>query len=83
MSYLNDFPHTRNYDSDLGFLIHEYKKMYRKMLELQDIYDAIMEKLSEIITNAIKNGDIYLTTVYTAETKNLKFYFTEKIEEVV
>lgn len=81
MSYLNDFPHTRNYDSDLGFLIHEYKKMYRKMLDLQDIYDDIMINLSEIISDAIENGEIYLVTIYSESSKNLKFYFSDSIKE--
>lgn len=32
-----DFPHTRNYDSDLGFLIEKYK-------ELQTIYSNFVDK---------------------------------------
>ena len=33
MSYF-DFPHTRNYDSDLSFLIDEYQRLLTKVEEL-------------------------------------------------
>lgn len=29
-----DFPHTRNYDQDLGFLIKEFKKLYDEFQKL-------------------------------------------------
>ena len=31
MAYYNEFPHTRNYDSDLGFLIRRYKELIEKV----------------------------------------------------
>ena len=59
MSYF-DFPHTRNYDSDLSFLIDEYQRLLTKVEELigkidegdvatlQDLNNAIAPILQQI-----------------------------------
>ena len=59
MSYF-DFPHTRNYDSDLSFLIDEYQRLLKKVEELigkidegdvatlQDLNNAIAPILQQI-----------------------------------
>ena len=59
MSYF-DFPHTRNYDSDLSFLIDEYQRLLTKVEELigkidtgdvatlQDLSNAIAPILQQI-----------------------------------
>ena len=59
MSYF-DFPHTRNYDSDLSFLIEQYQKLLNKVEELigkidegdvatlQDLNNAIAPILQQI-----------------------------------
>ena len=59
MSYF-DFPHTRNYDSDLSFLIEEYQRLLNKVEELigkidegdvatlQDLNNAIAPILQQI-----------------------------------
>ena len=59
MSYF-DFPHTRNYDSDLSFLIDEYQRLLNKVEELigkidegdvatlQDLSNAIAPILQQI-----------------------------------
>lgn len=44
MGYFNEFPHTRSYDGDLGYLI----KMYKKLVAL---YKSNNEYLEEIIEN--------------------------------
>ena len=36
MAYYNEFPHTRNYDSDLGFLIRRYKELIEKVDSLSE-----------------------------------------------
>lgn len=41
MSYLYDFPHTRKYDDDLGFLIEYYK-------EVKEAYDGTWDKINEL-----------------------------------
>ena len=59
MSYF-DFPHARNYDSDLSFLIDEYQRLLKKVEELigkidegdvatlQDLNNAIAPILQQI-----------------------------------
>lgn len=55
MGYFNEFPHTRGYDGDLGYLIKVYKELYEKYLSnneyLQKIFDEIetvtVDKLEE------------------------------------
>ena len=59
MSYF-DFPHTRNYDSDLSFLIEQYQRLLNKVEELigkidegdvatlQDLNNAIAPILQQI-----------------------------------
>ena len=52
MSYF-DFPHTRNYDSDLSFLIDEYQRLLKKVEELIGKIDegdvATLQDLSKAI----------------------------------
>ena len=52
MSYF-DFPHTRNYDSDLSFLIEQYQKLLNKVEELIGKIDegdvATLQDLSKAI----------------------------------
>ena len=53
MSYF-DFPHTRNYDSDLSFLIDEYQRLLTKVEELIGKIDegdvATLQDLNNAIT---------------------------------
>lgn len=53
MSYF-DFPHTRNYDSDLSFLIEQYQTLLNKVEELIGKIDegdvATLQDLSKAIT---------------------------------
>ena len=69
MSYF-DFPHTRNYDSDLSFLIDEYQRLLNKVEELigkidegdvatlQDLNNAIAQ-----ISRQIKKLDEVVTLI--------------------
>lgn len=52
MAYFNEFPYTRNYDADLGWLIRKVKK-------LLDCCSTAEEQLSELMKfmNDIENGD--------------------------
>ena len=43
-----DFPHTRNYDSDLGFLIKKYNELDNKYDTLIDIYNVIKKQITDI-----------------------------------
>ena len=49
-----DFPHTRNYDSDLGFLIKKYKELNGSYCVLVQIYNIIKEKIQEITINQLQ-----------------------------
>lgn len=44
MSYFN-FPHTRNYDSDLGWLIRNYKKLDDQVKFLLECCDQVKDNL--------------------------------------
>lgn len=39
-----DFPHTRNYDSDLGFLIKKYKETLHYIESIDSRMDATIQK---------------------------------------
>ena len=57
MSYF-DFPHTRNYDSDLSFLIEQYQTLLNKVEELIGKIDegdvATLQDLSKAIAPILK-----------------------------
>lgn len=77
MGYFNEFPHTRGYDGDLGFLI----QMYKKLLEYyNNINEIITNDIEEILNGYLKDGLIFIDAVYTPETQDLKFIF-EKVGE--
>lgn len=58
MAYFNEFPYTRNYDQDLGWLIREvnnlddmYQTILNQLKELQEQYDTIPQQISQAIQN--------------------------------
>lgn len=78
MSYLYDFPHTRKYDDDLGFLIEYYKEVKEaydgtldRINELADYLETHLPELaSEYLDNALKEGRIYMKLKYQEVTIN-------------
>lgn len=86
MSFLYDFPHTRNYDSDLGFLIEYYKEVkkaydgtWAKINELADYLEThLPELVNEYIDIALKEGKIAFNMKYTASDTSLTFSYTTK-----
>ena len=54
MGYFNEFPHTRGYDGDLGYLIKMYKKLVAEYASIEEQYEALT-KIYEMIQNDIKN----------------------------
>lgn len=78
MSYLYDFPHTRKYDDDLGFLIEYYKEVkeaydgtWARINELADYLETHLPELaSEYLDNALKEGRIYMKLKYQEVTIN-------------
>lgn len=54
MSYLHDFPHSTNYDGDLGWLIREYKRLggavddlQTRVSTLEDLYKSIPDEIKK------------------------------------
>ena len=82
MSYVTDFPRTRTYDSDLGFLISEYEDLLKKYEIVEETLNNIISRIDSIVieefNNALADGRIFLTTEYDPENKKLKFIFKEK-----
>lgn len=84
MSYLYDFPHTRKYDDDLGFLIEYYKEVkvaydgtWARINELADYLETHLPELaSAYLDEALKMGRIAVNLKYTAEDTSLSFSYT-------
>lgn len=83
-----DFPHTRNYDSDLGFLIKMYQELTARYDDLLISFDDFIKILNSILTGMevivteevnklLQDGKISLDTNYIEETKTLQFIFKE------
>ena len=76
MSYLYDYPHTRKYDDDLGFLIEYYKEVkeaydgtWARINELADYLETHLPELAtEYLDNALKEGRIYMKLKYQEVT---------------
>lgn len=86
MSYIYDFPHTRNYDSDLGFLIEYYKEVkkaydgtWARINELADYLETHLPELaSDYLDAALKEGMIAVNLRYNASDTSLTFSYTSK-----
>lgn len=86
MSYLYDFPHTRKYDDDLGFLIEYYKEVQKaydgtwaRINELADYLETHLPELaSSYLDDALKAGRIGVNLKYDAKDTSLTFSYTSK-----
>lgn len=84
MSYLYDFPHTRKYDDDLGFLIEYYKEVkaaydgtWARINELADYLETHLPELaSDYLDEVLKTGKIAVNLKYTAKDTSLTFSYT-------
>lgn len=91
MSFLYDFPHTRNYDSDLGFLIEYYKQVkeaydgtWARINELADYLETHLPELaSEYLDEALKAGRIAVNLKYDETDTSLTFSYTILPKRVV
>ena len=91
MSYLYDYPHTRKYDDDLGFLIEYYNEVkeaydgtWARINELADYLETHLPELaSEYLDNALKNGTIAVNLKYTASDTSLTFNYVTKPNRIV
>ena len=72
MGYFNEFPHTRGYDGDLGYLI----KMYKVLMDFyENINDILTNNIEDILNGYLNDGMLFIDAVYTPETEDLKFIF--------
>lgn len=83
MSYLYyDFPNTCNYNSDLGFLIKEYKRLNGSYDQLVKIYEYIKENIKEITMKQLQewldSGLLLIDIKYTKATENISFVFKKE-----
>lgn len=83
MSYLYyDFPNTCNYNSDLGFLIKEYKRLNGSYEQLVKIYEYIKENIKKITLEQLQewldSGLLVIDIKYTKETENISFVFKKE-----
>lgn len=86
MSYIYDFPHTRTYDADLGFLIEYYKEVkeaydgtWARINELADYLETHLPELaSEYLDSALKESRIAVNLKYNASDTSLTFTYTTK-----
>lgn len=84
MAFYNEFPHTRNYDDDLRELIGTYNDLLKEYGDLIDIYQKILENLSEIAINylqqLLKDGALQIDLNYNQETESLNFTISSNEE---
>ena len=78
---LYDYPHTGNYDQDLGFLIKQYKDLIDGYKGLIDIYARFLEEIEKNIHELLARGKSTLDGVYNASDTSLSFVFTNNLTE--
>ena len=78
-----DYPHTGNYDQDLGFLIKQYKDLIDGYKGLIDIYAKFLEEIEKNIHELLASGKITLDGIYNEEDTSLSFVFTNNLTDPV
>lgn len=53
MAYFNEFPHTRGYDGDLGYLIKMYKELIAQYETLNEYYDNLTNVIQTVVQTTI------------------------------
>lgn len=76
---LYDYPHTGNYDQDLGFLIKQYKDLIDGYKGLIDIYAKFLEEIEKNINELLASGKITLDGIYNEDNTSLSFVFTNNL----
>lgn len=87
MSWLFDFPHTRNYDDDLSWLIAYYKKLESEysnindtVKKLEESYDTIPKQVSDAVKVATANIRSELVSI-KHDFLDLKNYTGEQLAD--
>ena len=78
---LYDYPHTGNYDQDLGFLIKQYKDLIDGYKGLIDIYARFLEEIEKNIHKLFASGKLTLDGIYNNEDTSLSFVFTNNLTD--
>lgn len=78
---LYDYPHTGNYDQDLGFLIKQYTDLIDGYKGLIDIYAKFLEEIEKNIRELLASGKITLDGIYNEEDTSLSFVFTNNLTD--
>lgn len=78
---LYDYPHTGNYDQDLGFLIKQYKDLIDGYKGLIDIYAKFLEEIEKNIHELLATGKITLDGIYDENDTSLSFVFTNNLTD--
>lgn len=78
---LYDYPHTGNYDQDLGFLIKQYTDLIDGYKGLIDIYAKFLEEIEKNIHELLASGKITLDGIYNEENTSLSFVFTNNLTD--
>lgn len=76
---LYDYPHTGNYDQDLGFLIKQYTDLIDGYKGLIDIYAKFLEEIEKNIHKLLASGKITLDGIYNEANTSLSFVFTNNL----
>lgn len=53
MGYFNEFPHTRGYDGDLGYLIKMYKELITQYQTLNEYYENLSIVIQSVVQTTI------------------------------
>lgn len=77
MAYFNEFPHTRTYDSDLGWLIENVKKLIECCNTVQDAIEALNKFMDDI-----NNGN-FPESVINAFKEWMRENLTDLIGELI
>lgn len=54
MGYFNEFPHTRGYDGDLGWLIKMYKELLARYMCNNEYLKEIYQKIENVTEEQLK-----------------------------
>lgn len=77
MAYFNEFPHTRTYDSDLGWLIKHVKKLLECCDSVQDAVNTLNQFMEDI-----ENGN-FPDSVVNAFKEWMRENLTDLVGELI
>lgn len=72
---LYDYPHTGNYDQDLGFLITRYLQLLEDVNATREDIKNLDKHITKILMEMLDNGRLLVELSYIAETKTLNLIF--------